>query len=341
MVPEQEYDVNRDLTFLTTLVKASPAIGEMTPLSPGFVPGPHDCICGRGKKSFHHIGNQRFRIIVSNHLQKYSSATTKLEKSLLVSTIVDTVRDNSPKGGFVKFAESTGMWHEVGDHLAREKVGQAFRDYLHTKYRSSTTFKKKKRTANKAKNSKACQIDLSKSKGVIISKIQELSEVVARGVSDEILAELFNKINLDLLDEIHVMTKLGSQSCERIVASCQKMCRIEDVQPCESSIAPCNKICHAVDVMDFRNDVLCNGSQSCESIISSCNKMSEMEEILDFRNDSSYNGSQSVEGIFASCNKMWEVEDVLDFRNDASHYGTSLSYSNEMINISLPMQLQY
>jgi hypothetical protein len=341
MVPRQEYDVDRDLTFFTTLVKASPTVGEMTPLSPGFVPGPHDCICGRGKKSFEHIGNQRFRAIVSRHLQKYSGATTKLEKSLLVSTIVDTVRDNSPKGGFVKFAESTGMWHEVGDHLAREKVGQAFRDALHTKYRSSSAFKKKMKTANKAKKSKACQIDLSKSKQVITSKIQELSRVVARGESDEVLEDLFNRINLDLLREIHVMAKLGSQSCESIVASCHKASQVEDVQPCERIDASDSQMCQAEGIMDFKNEPLCHGSQSCERIVALGDQICQAEGVMDFKNESLCHGSQSCESIMALCNKTYQVEDAMHHNGGFSFYGRGHTCSNDMINTLVPMQCQY
>jgi len=45
----------------------------------------------------------------------------------------------------------TGAWREVGDHLAREKVGQTLRDSLHNKYSSSTKAKKRRRQAEKAK----------------------------------------------------------------------------------------------------------------------------------------------------------------------------------------------
>lgn len=48
----------------------------------------------------------------------YSISTSKVEKGAIVSTIVSTVRQNSPNGGFVK--EIQGKWYEVGDHNARE-----------------------------------------------------------------------------------------------------------------------------------------------------------------------------------------------------------------------------
>lgn len=75
-------------------------------------PGPHDVICARGKQALNHPGNLRFREMIAQSLDEYSEASTKLEKSNIVSTIVDAVREASPHGGFVK--EVDGTWYEVG-----------------------------------------------------------------------------------------------------------------------------------------------------------------------------------------------------------------------------------
>jgi len=85
-------------------------------------PGQFDVICARGKHALEHPGNRRFRAMIENNLQRYSAATTKFEKSMIVSSIVDAVRTSSPDGGFIK--EKNGQWYEVGDHVAREKCGQ-------------------------------------------------------------------------------------------------------------------------------------------------------------------------------------------------------------------------
>jgi hypothetical protein len=74
---------------------------------------------------------------------------TKLEKSYILSDVVEKVRTNSGIGGFVKKNED-GRWYEVGDFLAREKTSQAFRDVLHDKYKSSNTSKKKRRQEEQA-----------------------------------------------------------------------------------------------------------------------------------------------------------------------------------------------
>jgi hypothetical protein len=108
-------------------------------LSDSFVPGHYDVLCARGKKARNSEGNRRFRALVQLHQEKYNAATCKVEKSTIVSHIVDTVRHASPQGGFVKFVE--GAYWEVGDRAAKERVGQTFRDFLPTKYASSTKAK--------------------------------------------------------------------------------------------------------------------------------------------------------------------------------------------------------
>ena len=118
-------------------------------LPDGFEPGEHDVLCGRGRKCFNHPGNVRFRDIVQSFLAQYSKAMTKLEKSYILSDVVEKVRNNSGIGGFVKKNEE-GRWYEVGDFLAREKTSQAFRDVLHDKYKSSNTSKKKRRQEEQA-----------------------------------------------------------------------------------------------------------------------------------------------------------------------------------------------
>lgn len=118
-------------------------------LPDGFEPGEHDVLCGRGRKCFNHPGNVKFREIVLSYLAQYSKAMTKLEKSYILSDVVEKVRKDSGIGGFVKKNED-GRWYEVGDFLAREKTSQAFRDVLHDKYKSSNTSKKKRRQEEQA-----------------------------------------------------------------------------------------------------------------------------------------------------------------------------------------------
>jgi hypothetical protein len=102
----------------------SAADGGKRPLKPGFKPGPFDVICARGKAVKSHQGNIRFNDVLRQNLRKYSEAKSKIEKTLVVSAIIDSVRDASPEGGFVR--EENGQWFEIGDKVAREKVGQRY-----------------------------------------------------------------------------------------------------------------------------------------------------------------------------------------------------------------------
>jgi hypothetical protein len=52
----------------------------------------------------------------------YSQAKTKLKKAMIVSQIIDAVRQARPVGGFL--SEEDGEWVKEGDAVAREKVGQ-------------------------------------------------------------------------------------------------------------------------------------------------------------------------------------------------------------------------
>ena len=57
-------------------------------------------------------------------METYSNANSdRLQKTHIVSQIVNYVRESSPGGGFVKETEN-GQWFEVGDTASREKVGQ-------------------------------------------------------------------------------------------------------------------------------------------------------------------------------------------------------------------------
>ena len=96
-----------------------------------FEPSDKDVICARGKAAFSHVGNRRFRLVILMNLEKYHNAKNKVEKSIIVTSIVDLIREGSPvNGGFVKKSAVTGRWMSINDKLAREKVGHALRDAL-------------------------------------------------------------------------------------------------------------------------------------------------------------------------------------------------------------------
>jgi len=101
---------------------------------PKFTPGPFDVICARGKQAYNHDGNKHFRGIVSDAIEKYSKEENRLQRSLIVTDIVNAIRERG--NGFVRMDGTTGEWIACSDVICREKVGQYFRSALGRRYKS-------------------------------------------------------------------------------------------------------------------------------------------------------------------------------------------------------------
>jgi hypothetical protein len=112
-----------------------------------YIPSVFSVICGRGKDSYEHVGNHHFRELASMYVARYSRASTKADKSEIVSDMVGMI--HQAEGTFCKYEE--GAWFEVGDHYAREKAGALLRDMVLTQQRSPAEAK----TAKKIKKIKA------------------------------------------------------------------------------------------------------------------------------------------------------------------------------------------
>lgn len=86
--------------------------------------GFYDVICGRHKAAFDNIGNRRFRVLVALAHEKYSNASTRAHKSIVIKDIVDSVHNG---GG--RFLQRLGCnWVELDDKQTHDKVGHALRD---------------------------------------------------------------------------------------------------------------------------------------------------------------------------------------------------------------------
>jgi hypothetical protein len=122
----------------------SPSVEETklhTPraLPTDFKPTPYTVIIGKGRTPNNSCGNQRLRVMATASLPKYLEATSRREKTEVISHLIATVREAAPIGSFVKHRD--GRWWEVGDQTAREKIGYIIRDLLHDRYRSSSKSK--------------------------------------------------------------------------------------------------------------------------------------------------------------------------------------------------------
>lgn len=111
------YDRTEQQKEVKRLAKGQ-AAHNMRQLPEDYALSDFDVICGRGRRCFNHVGNQRFRKIVADMLPKYSDASAKLEKTIIICEVVNAIRRASPEGGFVKKDPMTGRYFEVGDFLA-------------------------------------------------------------------------------------------------------------------------------------------------------------------------------------------------------------------------------
>lgn len=168
-----------------------------------YTPSETDVVCARGKAYWEHTGNRRYRHLIQKATERYSSSTNnKLEKTLIVSEIVNAV--HSVRGKFIKKEGKGGPWVEVDEVFAREKVGQSLRDGLSTKYRSATKAKKHRRdVAIERFNGDIDKVIQSNRK--VSQRINDLLQDLKRAgksASDDCLVTLFNRANSDILEII-------------------------------------------------------------------------------------------------------------------------------------------
>lgn len=150
----------------------------MTKLTPDFKPSDLDVICCRGKSAYEH--NVHFRDVVQQYLSNYADASTKAEKSKIVSAIVKEIRTGSPLGGFVR--KINGDWYIVNDAIAREKIGGCFREMLADMYKSSSKSKKRRRQEEEGSESETEtdeeEIQTDRISSQMISFIAPISEII-------------------------------------------------------------------------------------------------------------------------------------------------------------------
>lgn len=85
-------------------------------------------MCGRGKGNLRHEGNQYFMKIIRANLQRYTDAPKRIDKSLVVSLIVSSLKDDGYK--FVRQDTKSRLWFQLSEPQVHEKAGHAIRDIL-------------------------------------------------------------------------------------------------------------------------------------------------------------------------------------------------------------------
>lgn len=221
-----------------------------------FVPGPNDVLIGRGKKCYQHIGNVNFHLLVSSKLNEYKAATTKVEKSVILASVVAKIQEISPNGGFLKQESKTGLWFHAGEFLAREKTSQAFRDALDGGYKSSNSSKKRTRQM-KSKVSKVTSSPQTTSSSSSSLKAPDIAKsadnAVASNTVDKFESFDLKVANFDIGDQNSVAVSEIDFNLDFVsevdgdaldLLSCGSLC--ED--SCESSNDPSN------DFTDFLFD---------------------------------------------------------------------------------------
>ena len=94
----------------------------------GYEPTSKDILCGRGKGNLRHEGNQYFMKIIRANLQRYIDAPKRNDKSLVVSLIVSSLKDDGYS--FVRQDTKTRRWFQLSEPQVHEKTGHAIRDIL-------------------------------------------------------------------------------------------------------------------------------------------------------------------------------------------------------------------
>jgi hypothetical protein len=138
----------------------------------------YSVVCGRGKDSYTHVGNRRFRILASLFIDRYSQADSKEAKSVIVSEIIKVILQTG--GIFCSYERNA--WFEVQGQRARCKVSTMLRDLLHTEYRSSA---KAKAEAKRSRYQKAVKQKENQNQPSGQNRVEGIGDSNASSMSDD------------------------------------------------------------------------------------------------------------------------------------------------------------
>lgn len=170
-----------------------------------YQPGPHDVVCGRGQKIHKHLGNRRFRLRIDEYIDRYISTKARADKAELLMKVVNEIRDHG--GHFILQKSKTKggrkFWYDIGDKMAREKVGHSFRDANAERRRKR---RKKARSVHKDSSGTAVRSKVSRSSSPTPQEVQIIS-------GGDALIDILNEvlpIALDTIPSIESQFESGS-----------------------------------------------------------------------------------------------------------------------------------
>eukprot|EP00980_Cylindrotheca_fusiformis_P008607 scaffold1830_cov117-Cylindrotheca_fusiformis.AAC.6 len=95
------------------------------------LPTKFDVLCGQSRVCASHTGNRRFQVVLEMYADQYQVAKSKQEKMMLTKEIVGVIAGSG--GRFLKYKD--GMWIEISNVTARDKVSHALRTKVQSKKR--------------------------------------------------------------------------------------------------------------------------------------------------------------------------------------------------------------
>jgi len=98
------------------------------------LPSKFDVLCGQSRICANHTGNRRFQVVLDIYAPKYEQAKSKQEKMMLTKEIVGCI--GAASGRFLKYKD--GMWIEISNVTARDKVSHALRTKVQSWKRQRT-----------------------------------------------------------------------------------------------------------------------------------------------------------------------------------------------------------
>ena len=113
---------NKSTTAEIPEANSTPAVTHGSSSSIG-VPNKFDILCGQSRICATHTGNCRFQVVLDIYAPKYENISSKQEKMALTKEIVECI--HMAGGKFLKYKD--GVWEELSDVMARDKVSHALR----------------------------------------------------------------------------------------------------------------------------------------------------------------------------------------------------------------------